>query len=193
MKKIMIAAAAILMGVAANAASINWTMSNAYQPGSTESKIGTGSGVVYFFCAEDYSAAQVQSLLSSTETSLADKIAGLSANSIGNSAMTREGGIATSTVFDKAAGSYTFYSVIFAENAVAEGGQYVITATTAGYGWDNSTDTAVALGNQKSLTQTLANWSSVAAEQTTGDVPEPTSGLLLLVGAAGLALCRRRA
>ena len=191
MKKIMIAAAAILIGVVANAASINWTMSNAYQPGSTEAKIGSGTGLVYFFCAEDYSSAQVQSLLSSTETSLADKIAGLNANSMGKSAMTRDGGVATSTVFNKAAGTYTFYSVIFANNSVTEGGQYVVTSTTNGYGWDNSTDTAVALGNQKSLTQSLSNWSSVAAEKTT-DVPEPTSGLLLLLGAAGLALRRKQ-
>ena len=192
MKKIMIIAAAMLVGIVANAASINWTMSNAYQPGSTENRIASGSGLVYFFCAEDVTSASINSILSDTTTSLADKKNALAAQSIGSSAMTGAGRIATSTEWNKAAGSYTFYSLIFADNAVAEGGKYILTAATSPVGWDNSADTQVGLGNQKTLTQDLNNWSSVATQATT-DVPEPTSGLLLLVGVAGLALLRRRA
>lgn len=41
----------------------------------------------------------------------------------------------------------------------------------------------------RKLTQDINNWSSVAAQS----VPEPTSGLLLLLGMAGLALKRKRA
>lgn len=44
----------------------------------------------------------------------------------------------------------------------------------------------VAFGNMTSATQNASNWSSSA-------VPEPTSGLLMLLGMAGLALRRRRA
>ena len=55
--------------------------------------------------------------------------------------------------------------------------------------------------NQESqITQNLADsfgaWTEIKAnmpDTPSGDVPEPTSGLLLLVGAAGLALRRRRA
>ena len=42
----------------------------------------------------------------------------------------------------------------------------------------------VAFGNMTTQTQTAGNWQSV---------PEPTSGLLMLLGMAGLALRRRRA
>ena len=44
--------------------------------------------------------------------------------------------------------------------------------------------TAIAFGNQQSATQNASNWSSV---------PEPTSGLLMLLGMAGLAMRRKRA
>ena len=42
----------------------------------------------------------------------------------------------------------------------------------------------IGFGNQTSATQNPANWAAV---------PEPTSGLLMLLGVAGLALRRRRA
>ena len=44
-------------------------------------------------------------------------------------------------------------------------------------------DTQVAFGNMTSATQNPSNWASV---------PEPTSGLLMLLGMAGLALKRKR-
>lgn len=44
--------------------------------------------------------------------------------------------------------------------------------------------TTLAWGNQKTYTQTAGNWQSV---------PEPTSGLLMLLGLAGLALKRKHA
>lgn len=45
-------------------------------------------------------------------------------------------------------------------------------------------DTQLAFGNQASATQNASNWAAV---------PEPTSGLLMLLGMAGLALKRKRA
>ena len=45
--------------------------------------------------------------------------------------------------------------------------------------------TSVAFGTMATFTQNAANWSSA-------DVPEPTSGLLLLLGVAGLALRRKQ-
>ena len=50
--------------------------------------------------------------------------------------------------------------------------------------------TEVGWGSQKSATNVASGWSSVGG--TTPDVPEPTSGLLLLVGAGMLALRRKQ-
>ena len=44
--------------------------------------------------------------------------------------------------------------------------------------------TSLNFGNQATYTQTAGNWAAV---------PEPTSGLLMLLGMAGLALKRKRA
>ena len=46
---------------------------------------------------------------------------------------------------------------------------------------------SVAFGNQSTPSQAAGAWSAVS------DVPVPTSGLLMLVGLAGLALRHRRA
>ena len=187
MKKLMVAAAIALAAVASQAASINWSASNIYQPGSTADKIASGNGLVYLFCTQEIASSAVVSALSSTETTLSEKTTFLGGNSIASTALTADGKIGKTSAWDKAAGDYTFYGVIFADNAVAENGKYVVTAVTSSYGWDNTSDTVVGLGNQKTLTQTAGNWSTVAAS-----VPEPTSGLLMLLGFAGLALRRKQ-
>ena len=192
MKKLIMAAAVAVVSIAANAASINWTITNIYQPGSTADKIATGNGLVYIFCAQDVASSAVIAALSDTTTTLAEKSTFMSGNSIGSSALTGDGRVATSTAWTKTAGDYTFYGVILADNALAENGKYAVSTVTASYGWDNSSDTGVSLGNQKTLTQTASNWATVATSGSS-PIPEPTSGLLLVLGVAGLALRRRRA
>ena len=73
--------------------------------------------------------------------------------------------------------TYSFYLVL------TDGDKAVTTATK------NATATSVGsstlgFGSLKTLTQTTTNWQTV---------PEPTSGLLFLLGMAGLALKRKRA
>ena len=53
--------------------------------------------------------------------------------------------------------------------------------------------TEAAFGTQKSATQAASAWKTVGGGSSGGgDVPEPTSGLLLLVGGAMLALRRKQ-
>ena len=65
-----------------------------------------------------------------------------------------------------------------------DGGKMFTSATKENVTIKAVGDTAVAFGNQATATKDASNWQSV---------PEPTSGLLLLLGMAGLALKRKRA
>ena len=76
--------------------------------------------------------------------------------------------------------NYNFFFVI-------EDGDYTFTSATKANVAALETQTqTVSFGNMATATQTASNWVS-------SSVPEPTSGLLMLLGMAGLALRRRRA
>ena len=78
-----------------------------------------------------------------------------------------------------AGNDYSFYFIL-------ESGDYTYTSATIGPKAAQATDTTtVGFGNLKTATTTGGGWQTAA-------VPEPTSGLLMLLGMAGLALRRRR-
>ena len=75
--------------------------------------------------------------------------------------------------------SYNFYYVLKDGDKQLTSNPSSVAYTALGTG-----SQTVSLGNQKTYTQNTSNWAAV---------PEPTSGLLLLLGMAGLALKRKRA
>ena len=77
-------------------------------------------------------------------------------------------------------GNYDFYFVI------EDNGKQFTSATKADVAAQATATVTVNFGNMATATQNAANWQSSA-------VPEPTSGLLMLLGLAGLALKRKRA
>ena len=82
---------------------------------------------------------------------------------------------------DYVAGNYySFYFVI------EDDGKTFTSSVLADKAAQATSTTTVAFGSMASATQNTSNWSGSA-------VPEPTSGLLMLLGMAGLALRRRLA
>lgn len=80
-----------------------------------------------------------------------------------------------------AGNEYFYYFVI------EDGDKRFTSATTANaIATQSTSNTKVQFGNMTSQTQNASNW-------VNSSVPEPTSGLLILLGMAGLALKRKRA
>lgn len=79
--------------------------------------------------------------------------------------------------------TYDFYYVL---SDTVDGVDYTLTSGTKSVKALGTGAATIGFGNQSSYTSNAANWTAAA-------VPEPTSGVLLLIGMAGLALRRRRA
>ena len=77
--------------------------------------------------------------------------------------------------------SYSFYFVL------DDGGKSFTSDLKTGLTAAATGATPINFGNMQSATQNASNWKG------SSPVPEPTSGLLLLLGVAGLALKRKRA
>lgn len=164
MKKVLVLAALVVAGVAANAASFKWTASNVYSSDLTTKF--NGSATLYAY-------------LSSAEASTAVSIA---TGTIVSGAI--KDGTTTGLTFDTdaltAGNTYNFYMV------VEDGDNIFTSAEKTGISAQATATSTVAFGSLASQTQNASNWAGSA-------VPEPTSGLLMLLGMAGLALKRKRA
>ena len=182
-KMIMFLAVATIAGIS-QAASIKWSASNIFN-GNTTDKIN--GGAAYLFAVDSsITAAAAQAYLSGDKT-LAEKQAYL-ANSVANTT-TASGAINYTTDISLADGTYDFFMVVFDSNPVADTSNFFVSATKTGLEITSVGTANVSIGNQKTLSQNPASFSSVGGDPS----PEPTSGLLLLVGAGILGLRRKRA
>lgn len=160
MKKLLILAAAIVAGVAANAASFKWTASNIY--GADGNKFAGEITLMAYESASDISTAFVA-------TTFTPATAGVVNKTFSSDAFT--GDVA-----------YDFYMVM---PQTVDDKVYTFTSDPkAGVVAQATTTPTVGFGNMATATQAAGAWIAV---------PEPTSGLLLLLGVAGLALKRKRA
>lgn len=167
MKKLLVLSAILVAGVAANAASFKWTGANIYGADGTTKFTGSAAMYAYLDTATVADAVKVTDIAVNNGTIVA-------------TAGSTTAGF-TYDWADAAVGSkYNFYMVI------TDGDKEFSTAsllTKSGLAQATSTVT-VAFANMQSATQNASNWAAV---------PEPTSGLLMLLGMAGLALKRKRA
>ena len=196
MKKLMIVAAAAVMAVSAQASKFSWGFMDELYVENENVPTGDLTGyTAYLVDAATWGAADKTSA-SSIGAALAQNIA-MAAYSDWNDG---------SEGYVPASGSdpaYSYYSYNFAETlnnqaaATGDNLQYVIVFDNGekfgaidviGDIWD---DGSTAYGQKAFSAEGLSL--DTATFTSYGAVPEPTSGLLLLLGVAGLALRRRRA
>ena len=187
----MIAAAIVCAAAFAQAATVSWTLTGVSDSGTA------ASGKAYVFFVEGATA----------DTSWVAALNGKSIDAVNSAISSHKPNISYNP---KTAGTYTYntaqgwtlptneqlglksltqytaYAVIFNSDTAAADGTYdfMVTGTRTATTMDSagSGSRSFAIGSQSGAT-----W------YTTESVPEPTSGLLMLLGVAGLALRRRRA
>ena len=198
MKKLMIAAAIACATGLAQAASVAWNSGTMYaataKDGSCPTTGSTGKSgssghattayIYYFETLEAYNTAKATS------------VENLYKNYVLNTSVTpkasdslKPNGILNKSIPAANGGDenpQTVYGMeIFVDTATAENYADVDAFVKVGFGTATWKDTVGATFSDVGLQQ--SKWTAVGA------VPEPTSGLLLLLGVAGLALRRRRA
>lgn len=173
MKKILIALAVAATAVVCNAAAVNWQSGAVYK---TDGSAKVGKGVTDYLVTVAFF----------TDAGGTTAVEGLTGTlSVGTSGT----GSKYSGTADGFANATTYYTqiVITTDGYVAKSD--IVSFTTQGTGattLDFSDGTGFSGGFTGFSTQTAGAWQAAA-------VPEPTSGLLMLLGLAGLALKRKRA
>ena len=181
----MIALATVAMAVAANAAAVTWMSGTVLDPtGATANKNVTAylwviDATTYdTFAANTTGAAMSDAVYAAYGSKLSDAYA---------TTTTTKKGIANLTDDSKAYGEgNSAYGVILYTYGSGDDLQFM--GNVGKVTFDSAMDVESA-----GMSLNLLGTSSTATAWSTAAVPEPTSGLLLLLGMAGLALKRKRA
>lgn len=176
MKKLIMFAAVAVLACAGQAASIAWSASLAGQ-GAT---LNGNGAFVLAFAGSDYADIVKLVTVDGSDTLQAD----LAAKALGSAVNIRNNRGNATAAGEVANSPSTVFWMIFSDGSY-DGGK--------GVTWTAATDVSGSFYEPPASGTTFTlNAASFANSGTIASVPEPTSGLLMLVGLAGLALRRGR-
>ena len=180
MKKLMFMLAAVAMTACTQAASVSWTCTNV--------KDGTGSpisGIAYFVNAATLSQSDAKAFTKASDWTTA--LSGAYSWSPTDAGKYTSAAVDNATLGLTDATASSAYLVIFDTAAITDTSHYYMTEVKNFDTYGGTETASVKWGSQSTASQAAGAWTSVSP------VPEPTSGLLMLIGMAGLALRRKRA
>ena len=182
MKKLMFMLAAVAMAVVAHGASVYWTCTNV--------KDGSGNaidGIAYFIDAATLSQSEFRALngAAAFNTALSGAYS-YTPSEAGKYTVAMADAVANSTLGLSDATAYSVYLAVFDTATITDSSHYYLTDVKDLTTLSGTSSASLKFGSQSTASQAAGAWTSV-------NVPEPTSGLLMLIGMAGLALRRKRA
>jgi len=186
MKKLMTLAAVALVAAAAQASKVNWSFTTSATGTYFAGAADLSSYTAYLITASDWDTSDVAGSLAKKQQSVASSSWTRNTYSTSDSKaqFSYTGGLATGLTL--ATGDTSFYVVL------ADGEKY----------WASSELTATVLADDSIATDyktakvALSGASAITSAALTSygaPAPEPTSGVLMMLGLAGLALRRKRA
>ena len=183
MKKLLTLAAVVMTAAITHAASVGWTLAGGtgYVGGAYDIFVIGMNGVT--------DAAQIAALVA-TDTSVSSYAFFEGGTVASNGSANKSASVSGKTISYSGSGtdSYSAFAVIWS----ADGKEATYTANATITMDNDSTSKTFGFGNQS--TNLANNKFAVGGGSGGGEpVPEPTSGLLMLIGAAVLALRRKRA
>ena len=188
MKKLMIAAAIVCAAALSQAATVNWAATNnaLYDGDATAANYSAYLVDVYGATTTYADAAAVAAALQTGTfdgTILYTAVSGSGLSVVGSGTKTVKINVPAGTALPSGYNNsdpVSLYSILFNGSTASAADQYLAHTPTA-------IDTSISAAGALAVTlgsQAGKEWAAI---------PEPTSGLLLLLGVAGLALRRRRA
>ena len=205
MKKLMIAASAIALAVAANAATVTWGTDTVYKPvdangtyGSTLADKTNPSGFYVWVLGTDAAAKTAFDAINlSTVYDTYYKDETKRAQALPTTINKSKASTVSGDIYGAGANVYAVILMTYTDSANKE--WYVANKASGTIGSFAETGDPITIGGLNTKiggSGDATSWTGSGGAITawsTNAVPEPTSGLLLLLGVAGLALRRRRA
>ncbi len=173
MKKFMLVAAIVCVAAFVQAATVTWTTLNIQGKDVVTPAAGWYVELYDSSVTYDYASAKSGVITAADTTTTTEN----------NGAIRFSGSLEGLEAND----SYSFYAVIYNADTVADATYYIVSDVKSGAIPAGGQNQTLAFGNM-ALTSTANTWRNSSWQS----VPEPTSGLLLLVGGALLALRRKQ-
>ena len=186
MKKIIMAAAIICAAVGTQAATANWKASaaNIFDGTGGTTKY---AGNAYFFNADAIDQAALFALFTADPTfDLTAQTGYLASGTVANGIINANTTANQFGAFEQASGDHNFFFVL------VDGDKMYLSNTKGVPAGGTDDSVLISFGSQMAGSKLTSEGFSAPGQWATAAVPEPTSGLLLLLGVAGLALKRKR-